>query len=274
MSDGLIKMNSEVHGLGNPLLCIHGFGASLYSWREFVKPGSPLTANYQVITIDLKGFGKSPRVYGNDYSTQAHADLIYEFIQEHDLKNLTLIGNSFGGALSLLVTLMLTDHDPARLKSLILIDAGSYVDLLPTYLKILSWPVIGALAAYLAPSKLAALGVLRKSVYDKKKITREQIASYAAPLSLPGARHALLQTGAQIIPPDFPQLAARYKDIKVPTLIIWGGQDNVISGEAGRRLNRDIPNSELFVIDKCGHIPQEEKPEETIPLVLDFLQSL
>jgi pimeloyl-ACP methyl ester carboxylesterase len=155
-----------------------------------------------------------------------------------------------------------------------LIDAGSYADLLPTYLKILSWPVIGALAAYLAPSKLAAWGVLRQSVYDKKKITKEQIASYAAPLSLPGARHALLQTGAQIIPPNFPQLAARYKDIKVPTLIIWGGQDNVISGEAGRRLKRDIPNSKLFVIDKCGHIPQEEKPEETIPLVLDFLQNL
>ncbi len=50
----LVKMNYEVHGRGNPLLCIHGFGASLYSWREFVKDGSPLTANYQVITIDLK----------------------------------------------------------------------------------------------------------------------------------------------------------------------------------------------------------------------------
>ena len=169
---------------------------------------------------------------------------------------------------------MLSDRDHTRLKSIVLIDAGSYVDLLPFYLRILSWPVIGFLAAYLAPSKLAAKGVLQKSYYDAKKITKEQIESYAAPLSLPGARHALWQTGKQIIPPNFPELAARYKDIKVPTLIIWGENDKVISPEAGRRLHRDIPHSELKWVKECGHVPQEERPEATIPLVLDFLNSL
>ena len=266
----------EVHGQehGNPLLCIHGFGASLYSWREFVKPGSPLINKYRVITIDLKGFGKSPKPDDTKYSTQDHADLIYEFIQDHDLKNLTLIGNSFGGALTLLLTLMLNDRDPTRLESIVLIDAGSYVDLLPLYLKILSWPVIGFVASYIVPSKLAACSVLRKSYYDKKKITKDQIASYAAPLSLPGARHALWQTGKQIIPPNFPQLAARYKEIKLPTQIIWGKNDKVISPEAACRLNRDLPHSELVWIPECGHVPQEEQPEKTIPAVDDFLKGV
>jgi pimeloyl-ACP methyl ester carboxylesterase len=270
----LVKMNYEVHGRedGPPLLCIHGFGASLYSWREFVKPGSPLVANYKVITIDLKGSGQSPKAYGKDYAIKAHADLIYEFIHENDLQNLTLIGNSFGGALALLVTLRLLDNHSTRLKSLVLIDAGSYVDLLPTYLKILSWPVIGALAAYLAPSKLAARGVLRKSYYDKKKITAEQVANYAAPLSLPGARHALWQTGAQIVPPNFQEFSDRYKDIKVPTQIIWGQNDQVISPEAACRLNKAISHSELVWVPECGHVPQEERPEITIPEVFKFLQ--
>lgn len=276
MSNGPIKMYFEVHGQenGHPLLCIHGFGASLYSWREFVKAGSPLTDTYKVITIDLKGCGKSPKPGGNDYSIQDHADLIYEFIQEHDLRNLTLIGNSFGGALALLVTLMLTDRDATRLKAIVLIDAGSYADLLPLYLKVLSWPVIGFVAAHTVPSKLAARGVLRKAYYDKKKITKDQVANYAAPLSLPGARHALWQTGAQIIPPNFPELAARYKDIKVPTLIIWGEHDKIISPEAARRLKRDIPHSELVWIPECGHVPQEERPEITIPPVMTFLQNV
>lgn len=270
----LVKMYYEVHGRedGPPLLCINGFGASLYSWREFVKSGSPLTANYQVITIDLKGSGNSPKVYGNDYSTQTHADLIYEFIQEHDLRNLTLIGNSFGGALALLVTLMLTDHDPTRLKAIVLIDAGSYADLIPTYLKVLSWPVLGFVAAYVVPSKLAACGVLRMAYYDKKKITKDQIMNYAAPLSLPGARHALWQTGAQIIPPNFPELAGRYKDIKVPAQIIWGEHDKIISPEAARRLKKAIAHSELVWVPECGHVPQEERPEITIPAVVTFLQ--
>jgi pimeloyl-ACP methyl ester carboxylesterase len=270
----LVKMYYEVHGRadGPPLLCIHGFGASLYSWRNFVKDGSPLTANYKVVTIDLKGFGQSPKVYGKDYAIKAHADLIYEFIHEHDLQNLTLIGNSFGGALALLVTLMLIDNHSTRLKSLVLIDAGSYVDLLPTYLKILSWPVIGPLAAYLAPSKLAARGVLRKSYYDKQKITAEQVANYAAPLSLPGAGHALWQTGAQIIPPNFKEFSDRYKDIKVPTQIIWGKDDQVISPEAAIRLNDAIKQSQLVWVPECGHVPQEERPEITIPEVFKFLQ--
>ncbi len=175
----LVKMYYEIHGQehGNPLLCIHGFGASLYSWRNFVADGSPLTANYKVITIDLKGCGKSPKVYGTDYSIQDHADLIYEFIHEHDLRNLTLIGNSFGGALALLLTLMFTDHDPTRLKSIVLIDAGAYTDLIPFYLKILSWPVVGFVGAHTVPSKLAACTVLRQAYYDKKKITKDQIAN-------------------------------------------------------------------------------------------------
>jgi pimeloyl-ACP methyl ester carboxylesterase len=272
----LVKMYYEVHGRedGPPLLCIHGFGASLYSWRNFVAAGSPLLAKYKVFTIDLKGCGKSPKVYGTDYSIQDHADLIYEFIHEHDLRNLTLIGNSFGGALTLLVTLMFRDHDPTRLKSIVLIDAGAYADLIPFYLKVLSWPVVGFLGAHIVPSKLAACAVLRQAYYDKKKITKDQIANYAAPLSLPGARHALWQTGAQIIPPNFPELAGRYGDIEVPTQIIWGEDDKIISPEAARRLNRDIPHSELVWIPECGHVPQEERPEVTIPAVFAFLQTV
>ena len=272
----LVKMYYEVSGRedGPPLLCIHGFGASLYSWRNFVAAGSPLLAKYKVLTIDLKGCGKSPKVYGNDYSVHDHANLIYEFIHEHNLQNLTLIGNSFGGALSLLLTLMLGDHDPARLKSIVLIDAGCYADLIPFYLKILSWPVIGFVASYIVPSKLTAWGVLRKAYYDRKKITKDQVENYATPLSLPGARHALWQTGAQIIPLNFPELAARYKDIRVATQIIWGENDKIIIPEAARRLKRDIPHAELAWVPECGHIPQEEQPDKTIPPIMTFLQSV
>ena len=70
------------------------------------------------------------------------------------------------------------------------------------------------------------------------------------------------------------ELVAKYKDINVPTLIIWGRQDKIISPEAGTLLDQDIPNSILKWIDQCGHVPQEEKPEGTVPLVLDFLRGL
>ena len=105
------------------MLCLHGFGGTLYSWRNFIEP---LPQNYKLILIDLKGFGKSPKPNDMRYSPFDHAELIYQFILEHDLKRLTLIGNSFGGVLSLLLSIMLKKrNESSRLKSMILIEKGT-----------------------------------------------------------------------------------------------------------------------------------------------------
>ena len=266
-----IELHHKIYGSGDPVLCIHGFGASLFSWRNFV---APLSQRYQLILIDLKGHGNSPKPPGSGYSTRDHAELIFKFILDHDLKNLALVGNSFGGALSLFVSIMLLEKEPGRLRSLVLIDAGAYKEYIPGYVKFLSVPLIGAAAIYLTPARYLAKGVLKLAYYDPKKITEEQIAAYAAPIASPGGKHALLETGKQIIPPNIDELVAKYKDINVPTLIIWGRQDKVILSIVGELLDQAIPNSTLKWIDQCGHVPQEEMPEATIPLVLDFLARL
>lgn len=274
MSDAnaaLIELHHKIYGEGDPVLCIHGFGASLFSWRNLV---APVSKNYQLILIDLKGSGNSPKPPDPHYSTKDHVDLIYKFILDHDLRNLTLVGNSFGGALSLSLSVMLIENQPGRLRSLILIDAGAYKEYIPFYVKLIGVPIIGAAAVYLIPAICMAKSVLKLAYYDPGKITAEQIAAYAAPLAAPGGKHALLETGKQIIPPNIDELTARYKDINVPTLIIWGRQDKVIDPIVGTLLDQAIPNSTLKWIDQCGHVPQEENPEATIPLVLDFLQSL
>jgi pimeloyl-ACP methyl ester carboxylesterase len=266
-----IELHHKIYGAGNPVLCIHGFGASLFSWRNFV---DPLSQNYQLILIDLKGCGDSPKPPGSRYSIQDHADLIYQFILDHDLQNLTLVGNSFGGALALLLSIRLVENELGRLRALVLIDPGAYPQYIPGYVKLIGFPVIGALAVYLTPATCMAKSVLRLAYYDPKKITAEQIAAYAAPLAAPGGKHALLETGKRIIPPNMDELVAKYKDINVPTLIIWGKQDKIISPDAGKLLVQAIQNSTLQWIDQCGHVAQEEKPEATVPLVLNFLQSL
>ncbi len=266
-----IKLYHEIYGQGDPLLCIHGFGASLYSWRNFIEP---LAKDYQLILIDLKGCGKSPKPHDTKYSTQDHADLVYQFIVEHDLRNLTLIGNSFGGALSLLLSIMLAEAgESPRLKSLVLIDAGAYKEYVPLYLKLLSVPLIN-LGVYLIPSRVAVHAILRKAYYDPSKITEEQIAAYTAPIAAPGGKHALLETGKQLVPANFDELIRKYKTIKLPTLIIWGRQDKIIPLKVGELLEQDLANSTLKIIEQCGHAPQEEKPEETVPLVLRFLENL
>jgi pimeloyl-ACP methyl ester carboxylesterase len=266
-----IQLHYEEYGQGDPVLCIHGFGASLFSWRNFI---GPFSQNYKLILVDLKGCGKSPKPLDSHYSFQDHAELLYHFILDLDLKKLTLVGNSFGGALALWLAIALLDKEPGRLRSLVLIDAGAYKQYIPGYVKLLGIPIIAPLVVYLTPARVMAKNILKMAYYDPQKITKDQIDAYASPIASPGGKHALLETGKQIVPPHSDKLVARYKDISVPTLILWGKQDKIISPEVGDLLDQAIPNSTLEWINHCGHVPQEELPETTVPLVLDFLKSL
>jgi pimeloyl-ACP methyl ester carboxylesterase len=263
-------LHCEVYGTGDPVLCLHGFGASTYSFREFREP---LSKQHTLFLLDFRGFGASPKPKDKHYAIKEHAESAYQFIIEHDLRNLTLIGNSFGGAVSLLVSLRLCEENSERLKRLILIDSGGYNLHLPTHLKMLRTPILGWLMIHLLPPKLAALTVLRDSYHDDGKITSEQIAAYARPIADRGGRHALLETAKQIIPPDIDDLIRKYPKISVPTLIIWGRQDKIIPVMIGELLDAALPDSRLVIIERSGHVPQEETPGAVVPLVLDFLRA-
>ena len=174
----------------------------------------------------------------------------------------------------MLLSLMLADAGEAlRLKSLVLIDGAAYKEYIPAYLKLLAIPLIN-LGVHLVPSRIAVRGILRKAYYDPSKITEDQISAYAAPIAAPGGKHALRETGRQLVPDNFDELIKRYKEITAPTLIIWGRQDRIIPLKVGELLRRDIANSTLKIIEECGHAPQEEKPSETVPLVLEFLHGV
>ncbi len=258
----------ESYGSGEPMLFLHGLGGSTFSWRYLV---APFSGDHEVILIDFRGEGKSPKPHDKKYSIQDQGELIHQFIVEHDLKNLTLVGNSYGGAVSLLLAIRLCAENPSRLKKLILIDSGGYPDHLPAFLKLLRTPIIGWLAVHLLPAKTQIRIVLKKSYYDPAKITETQVAAYAAPLDSPGGRHALLEIGKLAIPKDIQCYIKQYPTISVPTLILWGDDDRVLPRLIGKRLKAAIPNSRLELIPFAGHIPQEEQPDAVIAHIRAFL---
>lgn len=260
----------ELSGSGDPIIALHGLGASLYSWRELVGK----IPNHQLILIDFRGAGKSPKPRDKHYSTAEQAELIYQFIREKNLKNLTLMGNSYGGAVALLVALRLgeTTEDRARLSRLILIGSGGYKKGLPSHLKILRTPVIGPSALFLAARK-AITKVLRDSYYDKCGITDEQIDAYVEPLRSSDGRYALVQTAKQTVPKNIDQISNRYPSIKVPTLILWGEDDRILRPATACCLHKAIKTSKLVVIKYAGHVPQEEQPAATVCQINLFLGS-
>jgi pimeloyl-ACP methyl ester carboxylesterase len=256
---------------GVPLLAIHGLGASMYSWRHFVAHDGTFPG-YQIILIDLKGAGTSVRPHDNNYSILTQRDLVLQLIDELKLKNLTLVGNSYGGAVSLLVAIELCKPQRAGILSkLILIDSGGYDLLLPWYLKLLRTPIIGWLVLHLMSARFAADTVLKDAYYNDALITEPQIAAYAAPIGARGGRYALLQIAKGVIPPDIGKITSEYRTINVPTHILWGLNDEVIPLQIGEMLHAAIAGSRLELINDCGHVPQEEKPAETICWMKNFL---
>ena len=90
-------------------------------------------------------------------------------------------------------------------------------------------------------------------------------------MSLKGHNNALIETARQIILKDFSRHAGQYKDITIPTLVLWGRQDTAVPLENGRKLSEDIPAAKLVIIEDSGHNIQEEQPKDVARLINGFL---
>lgn len=263
-----VELHYATYGQGDPIIFLHGLGGSLYTWRHLIRPLAPM---HRLILFDLKGSGKSPKPYDDKYSMFDQGELIYRFILQNDLHKVILVGHSFGGGVALLVALKLTQRDPSRLSRLILIDTVAYPQKLPGVIRMLRMPVLGWLGLHLIPDKTKVSNLMESLYYDDSKINWEDVEAYAAPLASPGAKYAFQQTARQIIPDHIDEIIAKYPQIDVPTLIIWGREDKIIPLENGIRLHQAMSNSQLIVIERCGHDPPDERPEELMEVIRKFL---
>jgi pimeloyl-ACP methyl ester carboxylesterase len=261
-----VRVHYQEKGGGTPLILIHGYTSSVYSWKDVFEP---LSKNFRVIAVDLKGFGFTGKPDG-DYTRRAQATLVAHLLDHLKLEKAWLCGNSMGGE----VALNFARQNPQRVAGLILIDSsGAKVEgtssLAPSYLLI---PVVGRVLTALAmrSDKLVREG-LEKSFYDRAKITDERVAAYYRPLQTRGGQLAALRARTQAsqfpIEPDIGKISAR-------TLIIWGAEDALIPLAAGHKMNSLIKDSNLLVFEKCGHLPQEEMPERVAQEITRFIKAV
>ena len=256
----------EIHQ-GHPytMVFIHGFGAASHYWRELEEH---FAATYNTVALDLKGFGYSDKPKDGNYRVSDQADLVKAFIDEKGLSNVILVGHSMGGAVALLTQFKLK---PGLVKGLILLDNASYGQELPDFVHLLRTPVLNTVGPALLPDKLMVKHMLQKVFYDQTKITEAMIQQYTTYLKYPGAYYALRETAKQIIPENVDEIIDQTVNLKIPVLIIWGENDQVLPLSSGQRLHYDIKDSEFVIIPESGHDPHEEKPAETIQAMTDFL---
>ena len=264
--DKPVRLAVREMGRGKPMLLLHGLGASSYTWHA-VMPR--LAREHRVIALDLKGFGDSDKPLDDRYSIADQAGLVEDFITRNNLKDVTLVGHSYGGAVALAVAL-----DDAvgrrRIDRLVLIDSLAYRQPVPFFFRLLRTPIIGEIGFNLIPPDVQISRALSVAYYHDWKVNPETIANYAGPLHSEGGKHALLKTVDSLASEDADAFAARYRTLETPTLLIWCAHDRIVPLAFGKRLARDLPNARIDVIHECGHIPQEEEPDETVATIQSF----
>ena len=159
---------------------------------------------------------------------------------------------------------------PGRVERLILVDAGGpdfASESQPIGFLIAGLPVLGWLSEQVLPRALVTQGIV--NVYaDPKKVTAEVVDRYFELTLREGNRHALgLRRQQAVRGQDF----ERARTIKLPTLLIWGGQDRLIPPAVAQTFLKTIEGSQLVTFLDLGHVPQEEDPVRTVVPVKTFL---
>ncbi len=263
----------ETHGpppseAAETFLLLHGYGGSAFTWRYWA---TPLARRGHVVLVDMKGYGAAPKPDDDAYGPHDQAELVHRLIVQRDLRNLTVIGHSLGGGVALLLALRLLAEPRPRLARLALIAGAAYEQKFPPFVALAHRPRLASLLLRVLGARRVVRMVLRSIVHDPDTVTRGQVEGYADPMTTPAARRALIRSALRILPDDLDVVVKRYPSIDVPTLLLWGREDRVVPLWVGERLAATLPHAHLAVLDECGHLPPEERPEESLEVLERFL---
>ena len=239
-------------GTGPPLLLIHGLIASSFSWRFNL---AALEPHATLFAVDLLGRGYSDRSPALDARLSAQAGRLLRFLDQMKIDSLDVLGTSHGGG----IAMMLAAHAEGRVRRLILVAP---VNPWLRHGRLLA-PLLGRIPGVgpLHPlfMRLGPLHrfLLRRQYGDPRRISPGTLEGYRAAFQIPGTL-----TAVQRILPCIAH---------IPTLLVWGSRDGVISPSYARPLLQNFAHAELSLLDGAGHVPYEEVPEEFNRAVIEFL---
>jgi pimeloyl-ACP methyl ester carboxylesterase len=268
-----LEVHFKTAGDGEPtMILLHGFGASVFSWRDVMEPLGELGT---VVAYDRPAFGLTERPLSweegaNPYAPEAQVELVVDLLDALSVDEAVLIGNSAGGTVAANVALA----HPERVRALVLVDAAIYEGGgAPAWVRpLLRTSQVDRIGPLLA-RRIAVRGdaFLDSAWHDPGEITAEIRAGYRKPLHAENWDRALWElTKAS----QQSNLSTRLRRITQPSLVITGDDDRIVPTEQSVRLAQELPRAELVVIPDCGHLPHEECPGPFLDAVRGFLGEL
>ena len=260
--DGLM-VHYRDEGKGFPLLLVHGTFSSLHTFDAWTRV---LKEHFRVIRLDLPGFGLTGPTPNGEYHMSYYLDVFVQFLKNLKIDKCHVAGSSLGGWLAWELYLV----HPELIKKLILIGAAGYFldQRLPLPFLMAQTPFLNKFVKHVLPKGLVHRFL--KEVYgDPNKVTDDLVTRYFDLVMAKGNREAFIS----LVNTKYEIHADRVKEIKCPTLILWGKEDKWVTPQNADAFHEDIKNSKLIVYEGVGHIPMEEIPVQTASDTIAFLQN-
>ena len=265
---GDIKTRYRESGTGgSPIILIHGLGGLIEHWEHNLQA---LSEHHRVYALDMIGFGFTGKPSA-PYSISYLAKFVQDFMALKGIQNACVIGHSLGSGVAFELCLL----DPSRVKKLVLTSGFGFGRKGALELRILSIPFIGE--KLMQPSRDGTADFLKLMFYDPAFVTDEMVDILLEWSSKPSSVEVYLETLRSVT--NFFGLKRKViqntlnqsKHIKIPALILWGQDDKIIPVEQAYIARNTLPNANLHVFEKCGHMPQVECAYEFNRIVLEFL---
>jgi pimeloyl-ACP methyl ester carboxylesterase len=270
-----VTVHYKEMGQGEPVfILLHGFGASEFSWREVMEP---LSTSGRVIAYDRPAFGLTERPLDgnwtgtNPYGVQGNVELLDGLMDELGVDKAILVGNSAGGEIAAAYAI---EH-PERVQGLVLVDpavGNGQGSRFPRWtLSLMALPQIRNLAPLLVRNIAGEMGndTIRLAWHDPSRIDPEVYNGYRRSLKADNWDKALYEF---TIAGSTDNYSEHLADLTMPVLIMTGDDDRIVPTGQSIQLSREIPGSELVVLKDCGHVPQEECPDQFMTSMQAFLE--
>ena len=251
-----MNIHYKDEGKGPVLILLHGVCASLHTWDGWV---DRLKGHYRILRLDIPGFGLTGPPTDPSINTKDGAVNLFEkIVNEMKLEKFYLVGNSLGGYIAWNYTL----KNPEKVEKLILIDSVGFEQKLPGIIAFASNPVIRPFARYTMPRFLIDMSV-NQVFGDKSKVTEELKDRYFELLMREGNKGGTVDVFTEFRRMNNKDISTGIKDIKPPTLVMWGTKDEWIPFKYFENWKRELPNAKFIQYEGAGHTPMEEIPDIT-----------
>jgi pimeloyl-ACP methyl ester carboxylesterase len=266
---GRHRVSTLTMGEGPDVLLLHGLGATRASLFE---TAAELSGRYRVHAPDLPGFGSSCKPALGGYNAQWFAEIMLGLMDELGIDQAHVVGNSMGGRVAIELGLVAPD----RIGALgLLCPAVAWVRRgLHPVVRLLR-PELGLLPHGFRRSLVASQ--FQSFFYNRDAIDPAVgdliVDEFRRIYHTAGARFAFLASARNIYleaPFGRDGFYPRLAGLKPPALFMWGTHDPLVPPAFSRHVARWLPSAEQVTIERCGHVPQVEHPEETHRLLRDF----